>query len=281
MKKIVLTLLLLGAVLSVAARPGLGQAGREVTYRIGARDLLDIRVAEDGKFNIQPRVEENGTINMPLLGEVSVTGKTILEVQDLLKRRLEERFMQRASVSVQVLEFRSRPISVIGAVQRPGDLAFSGRWTLLEALTAAGGLSAAHGAVIYVLRRADNGLSDQIAIEANDLLVRGDPKVNIPIFANDLINVPASVELTVYCLGEVNKPGALTFRTGERVTLLAAIASAGGLTDRASPKLLIKRKAGPQGAQEIATDFKRILAGKEPDLELLEGDVIVVKESFF
>jgi polysaccharide export outer membrane protein len=252
-----------------------------VTYPVGARDLLDVRVAEDDKFNVQRRVEENGTINVPFLGEVGVAGKTVVEIQQLLKVRLEERFMQRASVSVQVLEFRSRPISVIGAVQRPGDLAFSGRWTLLEALTAAGGLAAAHGGLVHVLRRADNGLSDQITIDLNDLLVRGDPKVNIPIFANDLINVAAAVELTVYCLGEVNKPGALSFKTGERVTLLAAIASAGGLTDRASPKLLIKRKAGPQGPQEIATDYKRILAGKEPDLELAQGDVIVVKESFF
>jgi polysaccharide export outer membrane protein len=276
-----LSLWFLAAGCAAAATPAVAQTGREVTYLVGARDLLDVRVAEDDKFNIRPRVEENGTINVPYLGEVSVGGKTVIEIQQVLKTRLEERFMQRASVSVQVLEFRSRPISVIGAVQRPGDLAFSGRWTLLEALTAAGGLAAAHGGVVYVLRRADNGLSDQIGIDVNDLLVRGDPKVNIPIFANDLINVAAAVELTVYCLGEVNKPGALTFKTGERVTLLAAIASAGGLTDRASPKLLIKRRSGPQGTQEIATDYKRILAGKEPDLELAHGDVIVVKESFF
>lgn len=277
LRKIALSL----PILFACGAAGWAQSAREVTYRIGARDLLDVRVAEDAKFNVQPRVEENGAINMPYLGDVSVAGKTVLEVQDLLKGSLEERFMQRASVSVQVLEFRSRPISVIGAVQRPGDLAFSGRWTLLEALTAAGGLAVAHGRVIYVLRRSDNGLSDQISIDANDLLVRGDPKANIPIFANDLINVAASVEVTIYCLGEVNKPGALSFKSGERVTLLAAIASAGGLTDRASPKLLIKRKAGTQGPPEIATDFKRILAGKEPDLELLDGDVIVIKESFF
>jgi protein involved in polysaccharide export with SLBB domain len=62
---------------------------------------------------------------------------------------------------------------------------------------------------------------------------------------------------------------------------LTAIAHAGGLTDRASKKILIKRTAGVSGPREITADFNRILAGKEADIELRQGDVIVVKESFF
>ena len=110
----------------------------------------------------------------------------------------------------------SKPISVIGAVKQPGNLAFSGRWTLLEALSAAGGLSDEHADKIYVLRRADNGLSDQIAVNVDDLMVRGDSDANVMIFANDLINVPARVEVTVFCLGEVAKPGAVAFQSNER-----------------------------------------------------------------
>ncbi len=102
--------------------------------------------------------------------------------------------MQRASVDVQVIEFRSRPISVIGAVKQPGNLGFSGHWTVLEAITAAGGLTENHGNVAYILRRADNGLSDQVTIDLDDLMVRGDQRLNIPIFANDLINVPVTIE---------------------------------------------------------------------------------------
>jgi len=189
--------------------------------------------------------------------------------------------LARASVDVQVVEFRSRPIAVIGAVKQPGNLGFSGRWTLLEALTAAGGLAENHGNVVHVLRRADNGLSDQVTISLDDLMLRGDPKVNIPIFANDLINVPGTVELTVYCLGQVNRPGALEFKSNERISVLAAIAHAGGLTDRASNKIQIKRAAGTSGPRELTVDYKKIIAGKEPDLELRQGDVLVVKESFF
>jgi polysaccharide export outer membrane protein len=277
MKKIAVSLALLLPLLAAAGHA----QGKDPTYRIGPRDLLAVRVDEDAKLNGEHRVAEDGTVNLPLLGDVPVTGKTTTEISVVLKKLLEDKYMQRASVDVQVMEFRSRPIAVIGAVKQPGNLGFSGRWTLLEALTAAGGLAENHGNVVHVLRRADNGLSDQVTISLDDLMLRGDPKVNIPIFSNDLINVPGTVELTVYCLGQVNRPGALEFKSNERISVLAAIAHAGGLTDRASNKIQIKRAAGTSGPRELTVDYKKIIAGKEPDLELRQGDVLVVKESFF
>jgi polysaccharide export outer membrane protein len=277
MKKIAVrwTILLLVCVTAAGAQ------GRDPAYRVGPRDLISVHVDEDAKLNGDRRVSEAGTINLPVLGDVPVVGKTTPEITQAVKKLLEDKYMQRASVDVQVIEFRSRPISVIGAVKQPGNLGFSGRWTLLEALTAAGGLTESHGSVVYVLRRSDNGLSDQVTIDLDDLLVRGDQAVNVPIFANDLINVPVTVEVTVYCLGEVAKPGALLFKSNERITLLAAIAHAGGLTGRASNKILVKRAAHGDGPAEITVDYKRILAGREPDVDLRQGDVIVAKESFF
>ncbi|HEV7509709.1 MAG TPA: polysaccharide biosynthesis/export family protein [Thermoanaerobaculia bacterium] len=276
MKKIAAYFLLLASTLTAA-----GAQGKDPTYQVGPRDLIAVHVDEAATLNGDRRVGEDGTVNLPLLGDVKVTGKTTGEITAMLKKLLEDKYMQRASVDVQVLEFRSRPISVIGAVKQPGNLGFSGRWTLLEALTAAGGLIEAHGNVVYILRRADNGLSDQVAINLDDLMLRGDPKANVPIFSNDLINVPGTVELTIYCLGQINKPGAVQFKSNERITVLAAIAHAGGLTDRAANKILVKRANGTSGPREITVDYKKILAGKEPDLELRQGDILVVKESFF
>lgn len=276
MKKIAVYLVLL----PLLAAAGYAQ-GKDPTYRIGPRDLLALRVDEDASLNGEHRVAEDGTVNLPLLGDVPVSGKTTTEISAVLKKLLEDKYMQRASVDVQVVEFQSRPIAIIGAVKKPGNLGFSGRWTLLEALTAAGGLAENHGNVVHVLRRSDNGLSDQVTINLDDLMLRGDPKVNLPIFSNDLINVPGTVEITVYCLGQVSRPGALEFKSNERISVLAAIAHAGGLTDRASSKIQIKRAAGSSGPGELTVDYKKILAGKEPDLELRQGDILVVKESFF
>lgn len=250
-------------------------------YRIGPKDLLEVKVFEVPELNIERRVSDEGAINLPLIGDVPVMGLTDGELADRLKALLESRYVQRASVSVFVKEFRSRPITVMGAVRNPGNLAFSGRWTLLEAISAAGGLSDNRGDMIFVLRRSDNGLSDQIAIRVDDLIVNADPDANIPIFSNDLINIPARVEVTVFCLGQVRSPGAVSFQSTQRITVLSAIARAGGLTDRASKKLTIKRRDRSGRDVELEADYRRILAGKEPDIELQAGDIIVVKESFF
>jgi polysaccharide export outer membrane protein len=266
--------------LAVLAQPSLAQ-GRSANYRIGPRDLVEVRVFETQELNGSLRVSEGGEVNLPLVGNVRIGGLTEAEAAQKIKEVLEQKALQRASVSVQVQEFRSQPISVIGAVRQPGNLAFAGRWTLLEAVTAAGGLSDTNGSVIHVLRRSENGLTDQVSIRVEDLLVRADPRVNLPIYPGDLINVPGAIEVTVFCLGEVGTPGAVTFKSSQRISLLTVIAQAGGMTDRASNKILIKRTDIDGKAVEISADYKQILAGKAPDIEMQAGDVIVVKESFF
>lgn len=267
----------------LTATPAAAQSSTAPGYRVGPRDLLDIRVFEMPDLNTQPqhRVSEDGTISLPPLDDVQVAGLTEAEVAQKLKTLLEAKYAQRATVEVTVQEFRSRPISIIGAVKNPGSLPFSGHWTLLEALTAVGGVDDSHGSALYVLRRADNGLSDQVTIAFDDLMVRADPRVNIPLLANDLINVPAAVQVTVYCLGAIAHPGAVEFKSTERITLVAAIARSGGMTDRAAKMVRIRRADAAAGTPEVEADFKRILAGKDPDVELRQGDVVIVKESFF
>jgi polysaccharide export outer membrane protein len=277
----------LAAVLAIAALalglPALAQTQSPASsagYRVGPKDLLDIKVFEVPELNIERRVTEDGTINLPLIGEFPVAGLTVNEVASRLEALLEAKYVQRASVAVQIREFRSKPIAVLGAVRQPGNLAFSGRWTLLEAISAAGGVADAHGDTIHVLRRADNGLTDQISIPVDDLVLRADPDANIPIFANDVINVLPRIEVTVFCVGEVKSPGAQSFQSTDRITLLTAIARAGGLTDRASKKIQIKRRDRDGREREFEVDYRRILSGKDADVPLEGGDVLVVKESF-
>jgi polysaccharide export outer membrane protein len=276
--RIVFGVLMLAVLLVVSSH---AQAQGTLGYRIGPKDLIEIKVFEVPELNIDRRVSAEGTINLPLIGDVPVEGLTDVELADRLKALLEAKYVQRASVAVQVREFRSKPISVLGAVKQPGNLALSGRWTLLEALSAAGGLTDDHGDKIYVLRRAENGLSDQISIDVDDLMMRADPDANLPIFANDIVNVQAKVEVTVFCLGQVAHPGAVSFQSNERITLLTAIARAGGLTDRASRSIQIKRRDHTGRDVELGVNFKRIVSGKDNDLPLQSGDVVIVKESFF
>jgi len=263
----------------VGMAPSLGQEAG--SYRIGPKDLLSVSVFEVPELNVERRVSELGMLDLPLVGGVDVEGLTEAETSAKLKKLLESRYVQQASVEVHIKEFQSRPISVVGAVRHPGALAFPGKWTLLEVLAAAGGLEERHGDVIHVLRRRAAGATEELSVNVEDLLVRGNEQANIAIYPNDIINVPTAVNVTVFCLGEVRHGGALVFREGERMTLLTVIAKGGGLTDRASKKIIIKRTRRDGTPENLTGNYKRIVAGKDPDIELRKDDVVLVKESFF
>jgi len=269
---------------TLALLSGLPLNGQEPTtghgYRLGPRDVIEVRVSEEPALNGQFTLTGAGTIELPSLGEVEIAGLTAEQAALELEQVLESRMLQRATVAVRIREFRSRPINVIGAVKSPGPLSASGRFTLLEAITAAGGLLPSAGSTIHILRQAGNGLSDQVEITVDDLFGRGDPRVNLTVFAGDLINVPEARPVTIFLLGEFAGRGELKFESSERLGILAAVAKAGGLTNRASKKIVIKRQDAAGLVQETLVDYKSILAGKEPDVQLVDGDILLAKKSF-
>ncbi len=151
----------------------------------------------------------------------------------------------------------------------------------MTAITAAGGLTERAGRRILVLRRSDNGLSDTLEIRTDDLFQSATALWNIPIQPADVINVVPRTSITVFCLGEVKAPGALQFDSEDRLSLLSVISKAGGLSDRASKTIRVKRQGADGKDVEKVVDFKRIVSGQDPDLPIEPNDVIVVKESFF
>ena len=271
-------LLLVGLALGLVAVDMFAQPGR---YRIGPRDQVQIRVQELPSLDGELEVADDGTLTLETIGVVDAQGLTEDELAQRIRRLLLEQGLRKATVTVTVGEYRSRPVAVIGSVGSPGNHLVPGRPSLLEVLLTAGGLGTDHGPVVQVRRRADNGLTDQVEISVRDLIEVGDPDVNIPIFAGDLINVPPAKKVTIHFLGEVRNVGSLTFGGGERVTLLTAIARAGGLTEAASNKIRIQRLGADGEREEIIADFRRVLDGKDTDPVLVDGDLVVVKESFF
>ncbi len=273
---------LTGSLLALALAPWSASAQTSGNdYQIGPKDLLEIRVLEVPELNVERRVSDNGSLELPILDVLSVAGLTAPEVRDRIEKALTSKYVNRANVSVVVKEFTNKPVSVLGAVQKPGSLSISGRWTLVSAITAAGGITGSAGRKVLVLRRADNDLTDALEIDTDDLFGGTTPFGSIPILPGDVINIPPRKTLMVFCLGEVKTPGALQFDSDDRLTLLSVIAKAGGLTDRASKTIRIKTK-GPDGRDvEKAVNFKRIVDGKDQDPVIEPNDVIIVKESFF
>lgn len=223
----------------------------------------------------------DGGIELPEIGRVLAAGRTPEDLEGEIQRRLEARGLRRATVEVVVVSQAVSPVLVIGAVARPGPQTVIAGTPLLDVLFAAGGLSADHGGEIRVRRTAPNGLVDQVTVPAAALLERADPAVDLPLVPGDVVTVPAVEPVTISFLGEVGTTGSLTFTGRERVTLLMAVARAGGLTETASNRIRILRTVAGGERQELTAHWKRILAGSDPDVELQDGDIVVVKESFF
>jgi len=248
---------------------------------VGPRDVIEIRIFQDPSLNTRATVSDDGSISMPPLGKIPVSGLTLPQIEQKIKTLVEARLLQKADVTVELIEAGSKPISVIGAVSRPGRIGITGNITLLQALTAAGGLAANYGKTLYVLRTASNGLTEQIAIDVDDLMLNGNSEVNIPLRANDVINVPFETMISIYVLGEAMKPGVVQFRASQHPTLLQALSMAGGPTDRAANSLLLKRM-GPDGKMVTKThNYRRIVRGRDNDIALMDGDTIYIDASFF
>lgn len=282
MKRLLLPLALSGLLAGSAAAQGVrpsGPAGS--SYRIGPRDQIQIRVDELPNLDSEQAVAEDGTIVLPIIGTVHAQGLSEDQLALRLRQRLESEGLRHPTVTVNVSAYRSRPVSILGAVANPGNHFIPGRTTLLEVLLDAGGLTPDHGPSIFVRRRAENGLSDRVEIPAYDLVTAGDPALNLPILPGDYIHVPPAGEVVIHLLGEIEKSGSLVFPANRRVTLLTAIAGAGGLLETAARKIRIKRHAATGELEEVVVDYRKILNGSEPDVELEDGDLIIVKESFF
>lgn len=247
---------------------------------VGPKDVVDVKVMEDANISGRVTVSEDGTLPLNVVGKVQVAGLTSTQIEGKLKALLEADILTRATVSVQVVEFASKPISVVGAVVRPGRIGATGNTTLIQAITQAGGLAAGHGKQLYVLRTARNGLSEQVAIDITQLMVEGRPELNIPLAPNDLVNVPLDTPISVYVMGEVMRPGKIEFRSSQTPTLLQAIAAAGGPTDRASRRVVIKRIVNGR-EQTIKMNFREIISGKRNDELLLDNDTVYVEEALF
>jgi polysaccharide biosynthesis/export protein len=252
-------------------------------YVIGPRDLLEIKVFELPELNQSVRVSEDGSITIPLLNRVIVGGMSKDAVEKKLAELLEERFVKNPQVSVFIREYQSRLVSVIGAVEKPGMYELVGRQNLLQMISKAGGIKENASSQLFVLREGKNGNGATIPIELDDLLANGNQKLNIPLQAGDVINIPVDKTILIFVFGEVKNPGALQVKLSKKTTLLQAIAQAGGTADGASKSgITIKRKDRNTGKEiKMKINLKDILKGKRPDVELKEGDVVFVPASIF
>jgi polysaccharide export outer membrane protein len=249
---------------------------------LGIEDLIEISVFEIPELNRTVRVSERGTLSLPLLGQVEAAGLSPRALEGRLRELLTERYLRDPQVSVFVREHGSKKVSVLGAVGKPGVYEMLGPRTLLQVLAQAGGLTQDAGADLHVIRRGADGREETLRIPVNDLLVSRDPALNVPVQPGDVISAPLDRPVYIYVDGAVKTPGRIEQLASRPITLLQAIAKAGGATERANLRAVQILRQSADGTQTmVEANIKKIRKGHEPDPVLGEGDVVVIPETFF
>ena len=233
------------------------------TYVVGPNDVLAIRVFDEPQLSDKFAVDTDGSITYALVGRVMVGGKTVREIEEHITKLLSDGFLNRPRVSVEVSQYRSRSIFVLGEVRTPGKYTIDNAVTLLEVIANAGSLTAAAGDTILVRRQRDprapvtgpavpgqDTSIEIMRISYNDLR-EGKMLTTIVLQDGDTLFVPEAERFFIN--GFVRTPGSYVVKPG--LTVQQAISLAGGLTERGTlRRLKIIRK--DKDGRDVEMDAK-------------------------
>ncbi|MBE0597728.1 MAG: polysaccharide biosynthesis/export family protein, partial [Desulfuromonadales bacterium] len=254
-------------------------------YQVGPGDVLFINISGRPELGSPvttggggkvtgSRVDGIGNIHLPLVGTVAVGGLTIGEVQEKL-RSLYGRFLTNGWVVVEVAEFRSQPVYLLGQFRSPGTFYLDRPMTLLQGLALGGGL--ADAANLRSARLVRDGKTQPV--DLSQLIEEGGVRQNTWLRAGDTIFVPDDRNQNVFVFGAVTKPGPVAMPNG-RLNLPQALAAAGLGEVRGSLEYVrIIRSLSATRGELIVVDTRRPLKGEALPYPLLEGDIIYVPRS--
>jgi polysaccharide export outer membrane protein len=261
-------------------------------YILGPEDQIKLWALGMEEISDKPlQINPGGYLDLPVLGRIKAAGLTVDQLRSELLERLSVE-VREPSVSIDILEFGSQPVSIMGAVTQPGVHQLRGRRTLAEVLSLAGGLRADAGPRIKISRRMEWGKiplptatadakSEFSVAEINlkDFLAVRNPAENILIRPHDVITVP-SAEM-IYVIGAVAKPGGFALNEHDSISALQALSLAGGLggTHAAGHSTILRLSPNSGEREEIKVDLKRVLAGKARDVALQPNDILFVPDS--
>jgi polysaccharide export outer membrane protein len=258
-------------------------------YIIGVDDQVLIRIVDLPDVPDKPfRVNPAGSIDLPLLGPVHAADFTTTQLREAVAAAAAK-YISDPQISVNVVEFHSQQVSVIGAVNSPGVHSLAGPKRLLEVLSEAGGLRADAGSTIRITRemkwdkiplpdaRLDAGGQFSVAeLDTDKLMNAGMPRDNIFVRPHDVISV-TKADL-VYVMGNVRKAGGFSMSSRENISVLRALSLAEGPDHTASTRnaRILRPAADGRPEQNIPVDVSKMLEGKAPDVPMRANDVLYI-----
>ena len=246
-------------------------------YVAGPQDKLQVTVFDEPDLSNIFTVDGDGTISLPLVGRVSVDGLTLREIHGEIIRQLGDGFLINPQVSVEVAEYRSQSVYVLGEVASPGIYRLSGNLSLLKVLAQAGSTTAQAGNVVQIIRSAGGRASagpvlagdDETEMEEVSLAdIRTGRLRLVTLRDGDTVNVPKAA--IFFVTGHVSSPGSYVWVQG--MTVQQAIALAGGYTNRGSNRGIQVMREIDGGQASVSVD--------EGD-PVLAGDVVEIRARRF
>jgi polysaccharide export outer membrane protein len=238
---------------------------------MGPGDLIDLSVYHVPELVLKVRIDANGMVSLPLIGDLKLGGRTVRDAQLFIAQELVDRqLVKHPEVTLFIEESVGQGITVFGEVSTPGIYPLMGPHKLYDAISAAGGLTVRAGQTVTVLHGGRQEGEQVIDLSGKD----SRDKLNVTVSPGDTIIV--SKAGVVYVLGEVNKPGAFLMENNTSMSLMKAVALAGSTTKLASLKHAVILRKTSEGTVQIEVSLNDIYHGKSGDLQLRGEDIVFV-----
>jgi polysaccharide export outer membrane protein len=243
-------------------------------YRLGSGDVLDVVVFGNPDLSRTATVQNDGTISLPLLGQVEVSGLSLSEADDLIQQRLGDKYLVDPQVEVQVREYHSQYVTVLGEINNPGRKGLKGVTRLIDVLLDAGGLRPAASGEIVVARPGgfpDGAPNRRGRLTPGSFGIAEQELLGLTLQSGDIITALPKYFVTVQ--GEVMRPS--RYQIESDLTVTGVVSLAGGLTRFGSSKVDILR-TDAEGPRKFEADLKAISEGRAPDVRLQPNDIVTV-----
>jgi polysaccharide export outer membrane protein len=267
-----------------AGATSFGEGSNLPTEKVGADDLLGITVYDAPELTRTVRVDSDGYIRLPMLRKrIQAAGLYPVQLENSITGALiDENVLVEPIVTVSVVEYRSRPITVVGAVKSPLTFQATGTVTLLDAISRAGGLAENAGSEILVshqpLSAVDKSVTLFQRIPVHGLIGGQDPALNLHLEGGEEIRVPEAGR--VFVVGNVKHPGAFYITDGSESSVMKALALSEGLETFSAHKAYIYRlEGGSTSRNEIPVELKKIMERKAPDVSLMANDILYIPDA--
>lgn len=263
-------------------------------YILGPGDLvsiIEVELGDDFTTDRTFRVDNSGDMSLPYVGRLHAAGLTIPQLEQEVNTRLKK-YIKEPDVVVEVAEFHSQPVSVLGEVNTAGEYQIQGRKPLLAALSMAGGFTDGVGNTITITRDLQwgriplpnahddpTGKYSIASIGVKGVLHSASPEQNIQVMPNDVVSV-SKAEI-VYVVGSVNMPGGFPLGQDETLSTLQVLSLAQGPEKEAALQnaKIIRLAPGSKARTEIPVNLKLLLQGRVADVALQPGDILFVPNS--